>query len=165
MAKVKCPFCQKTFDREKEPFVKIGARRYAHLACANQQGNAQYIQEQQDKDDFFNLVKTIYGNKYNYLMINTQAENFIKQYEYTWSGMKACLYWFYIINHGSLEEGHGGIGIIPYIYEQVRDYYMELYKTKERNKKKELRAPVVEFNIQPPKTWNHPPHLLNLDQE
>ena len=32
MKLVKCKLCEKYFDREKEPFVRIGAR-YAHKAC------------------------------------------------------------------------------------------------------------------------------------
>ena len=32
MKLVKCKLCEKYFDREKEPFVRIGAR-YAHKTC------------------------------------------------------------------------------------------------------------------------------------
>ena len=111
---VKCLYCGKTFDRDKEPFVKVGARRYAHRECAESQDDS-VKQEEIDKENFFKCVKSIYGPDYNYVMINRQALNFIKQYGYTWSGMTGCLHWFYNINHGNLEEGHGGIGIIPYI--------------------------------------------------
>ena len=31
---VKCSICGKSFDRDKEPFVKTGGRRYAHASCA-----------------------------------------------------------------------------------------------------------------------------------
>ena len=31
MARVKCFFCQEYFDREKEPSVKINARRYKSI--------------------------------------------------------------------------------------------------------------------------------------
>ena len=37
MANVKCFYCGKIFDRDKEPFVKVNARRYAHLACVEEQ--------------------------------------------------------------------------------------------------------------------------------
>ena len=31
--KVKCYYCGKTFDRDKEPFIQINSRRYAHTSC------------------------------------------------------------------------------------------------------------------------------------
>lgn len=163
MAKVKCPFCQQTFDREKEPFIKIG-RRYAHLSCAEAQ-DKNILEEEKNKEKFFQLVKTIYGSNYNFMMINKQANNFIKQYNYTWSGMTKSLYWFYIINHGSLEESNGGIGIIPYVYDKAKDYYYNQYITQEKNKNKKYSEIILEFNIQPPKKQYRLPHLLNLGDE
>lgn len=161
---VKCLYCGKSFDRDKEPFVKVGARRYAHKECAESQDDS-IKQEEIDKENFFKCVKSIYGPGYNYVMINKQALNFIKQYGYTWSGMTGCLHWFYNINHGNLEEGHGGIGIIPYIYEDVRKYYQQLYTTQYQNSNKQMRQQVIEFNIVSPKPQRPAPRLLDLGDE
>lgn len=111
------------------------------------------------------MVKQIYGKEYNFMLINKQAENFMKTYGYTWSGMTGCLHWFYNINHGSLEEGNGGIGIIPYIYEDVKKYYQQLYKAKELNKNKTKKTNTIVFNIPSPRSWQEPPHLLNMEDE
>ena len=51
--KVKCFFCGVTFDRDKEPFVQIGARRYAHMSCSNKDGAKEKIHEQDDRDKFY----------------------------------------------------------------------------------------------------------------
>ena len=161
---VKCPYCGLSFNRDKEPFVKVSARRYAHQKCAENQDSA-VLQEEKDKDQFFQCVKNIYGPEYNYVMINKQALNFIKQYGYTWSGMTGCLHWFYNINHGNLEEGHGGIGIIPYIYEDVKKYYQQRYLTENKNKNKKMRRQVIEFTIVPPKPTKPAPRLLDLGDE
>lgn len=160
---VKCLFCGKSFDRDKEPFVKVGARRYAHKACAG--GQEEVLQEEKDKDQFYKCVKSIYGTDYNYMMINKQALSYINDYGYTWSGMTGCLHWFYNINHGSLEEGHGGIGIIPYIYDNVKKYYQQRYLTENKNKNKKMRKQVIEFNIVPPKPIKPTPRLLDLGDE
>lgn len=147
---VKCFFCEETFDRDKIPNVKINGRRYAHKNCA--ENNQQAVSQEEDKSNFYKMVKSIYGPDYNYVMIEKQANSFIKQYGYTWSGMTGCLHWFYNINHGSLEDGHGGIGIIPFIYEDCRKYYQNIYKAQENNKNvNKLREPVI-FNIQSPRT-------------
>ena len=97
-------------------------------------------------------------------MINRQATEYIKQYNYTWSGMTACLHWFYNINHGSIEEGHGGVGIIPFIYDQVKEYYEKIYAAQKKNNKTEGRGQVIEFNIQSPRAWHQPPHLLDMEE-
>lgn len=163
MASVKCFFCGQVFNRDKEPYVKINSRRYAHESCAKAQDSS-ILKGIDDKEKFFQLVKQIYGPKYNFIMINKQAEDYIKQYGYTWSGMTGCLHWFYNINHGNLENGNGGIGIIPYIYDQVRDYYQKLYAVQKKNEViKKIREP-INFNIQSPRAWHRPPQLLNLEE-
>lgn len=162
---VKCFLCGKTFDRDKIPFKKINERRYAHIDCT-QEGIADALaKEQQDKDAFYQLVKQIYGKDYNYMLINTQAVKMQKEHGYTWSGMAGCLHWFYNINHGSLEDGHGGIGIIPFIYDECRKYYEKIYKAQEENKNRTARSSVIEFNIQSPRSWSQSPLLLNLEEE
>lgn len=167
MQKRKCLKCGLEFDIDKTPYVVIfqGQRkRYAHEVCPIKEEDLPPEQKQaNEKDAFFQTIKSIYGAEYNYMMINKQAESYIQQYGYTWSGMRACLHWFYEINHGSLEEGHGGVGIIPFIYDTVRDYYTELYKTQRNNKNKKLEIQTIEFNIQSPRAWQQPPHLLDLE--
>lgn len=157
---VKCYYCNQTFDINKEPFIKVNARRYAHKDCNYDKMSP----ENRDKDKFFKTVKQIYGSNYNFVLINQQANDYIQQYNYTWSGMTGCLHWFYNIKHGSLEEGHGGIGIIPFIYDECRKYYEKIYKTQEKNKDKNIQSSIIEFNIQSPKPWNQLPHLLDLEE-
>ena len=81
MISVKCVICDKNFDREKVPCVKIG-NRYAHEKCTLIYPKK--TKELFDREDFFACVKIIYGPKYDYQTINRQAENFIKNYGYTW---------------------------------------------------------------------------------
>ena len=96
-------------------------------------------------------------------MINKQATNFINEYGYTWSGMTKSLQWFFIINHGSKEKGNEGIGILPFIYDKAKEYYYNIYLAELKNKEvKEMRQ-VVDFDIQSPRAWQRPPHLLDLE--
>ena len=162
---VKCFYCGKTFDRDKIPFKKINGRRYAHQNCSEIDVTDEKTKEEIEKDNFYQMIKSIYGPNYNYMLISTQAEEYILKYGYTWSGMTGCLHWFYDINHGDKEEGHGGIGIIPFIYDEVKNYYQDIYKAQEKNKQiKMMRSPVV-FNIQSPRAKERPPHLLDLGEE
>jgi hypothetical protein len=79
--------------------------------------------------------------------------------------MAGTLHWFYDINHGSKEEGYGGVGIIPYVYDQAKEYYATLSTAEEKNKDVTMLRDSVIFNIQSPRAWQRPPHLLDLGEE
>ena len=162
--KVICYYCKQIFDRDKEEFVKVSDRRYAHKKCAEQQ-DAAATQIEKDKAAFWACVKEIFGAKYNYVMINQQAQNFIEKYNYTWSGMTKSLQWFFNIKHGSKEDGNGGIGIIPYVYDKAKEYYYAIYLAELNNKEKKITRPVVDICIQSPRAWQRPPRLLDLGGE
>ena len=161
---VKCLYCGQQFDRISEPNVKIG-RRYAHKLCYEQQ-DQQVIQKQKDEHDFFEYIKEIYGEDYNYVSIHKQAESYIKQYNFTYSGMLKSLKWFYEVKHNNKESSSGRIGIIPYIYEEVKKYYYNLYLAQQKNKDiKEYKLETKEIVIPSPQMYTNPPKLFDLGDE
>ena len=163
-AMVKCLYCGEQFDRLSEPCVKIG-RRYAHQHCYDGQSKED-LQLQQDKHDFFEYIKELYGDDYNYVSISKQAESYIKQYGFTYSGMLKSLRWFYDIKHNDKESSNGRIGIIPYIYEDAKKYYYNLYLAQQRNKDVEgYRLEVKEIVIASPRVYIAPPKLFDLGDE
>ena len=131
-AYVKCLYCGEQFDRLSEPNVKIG-RRYAHKTCYEAQDD-ETLKKQKDEHDFYEYIKELYGSDYNYISISKQAENYIKMYNFTYSGMLKSLKWFYEVKGNSKEGSNGRIGIIPYIYEDAKKYYYNLYLAQQRNK-------------------------------
>ena len=163
-AYVKCLYCGEKFDRLKEPNVKIG-RRYAHKSCYEFQ-DAETLQRQKDEHDFFEYIKQIYGEDYNYVQIHKQAEKYIEQYNFTYSGMLKSLKWFYEVKRNNKESANGRIGIIPYIYEDAKKYYYNLYLAQQRNKDvKEYRLEVKEIVIASPRMYIAPPKLFDLGEE
>ena len=142
---VKCLYCGEQFDRLSEPNVKIG-RRYAHQKCYNAQ-SSEDLQLQQDKHNFWEYIKEIYGNDYNYVSISKQVESYIKQYNFTYSGMLKSLKWFYEIKHNSKENSNGRVGIIP--YKDIQNYRLE----------------VKEIVIASPRMFIAPPKLFDLGDE
>lgn len=159
---VKCFFCGKTFDRDKEPCKKVTERRYAHLKCLPSEQTSEILKEEESKQEFWECIKKIYGPKYNYLLINKQAETFMKQYGYTWKSMTRSLQWFYFINNGSKENGYGGIGIIPYIYDKAKDYYYKIYLAQKKNEKIRCGSQTYNIQIQSPRAWHQLPRLLDF---
>ena len=45
---VKCIYCQSTFNRDKEAFVQISPRRYAHEDCAK----IHYVEKSKEEIDY-----------------------------------------------------------------------------------------------------------------
>ena len=163
-AYVKCLYCGQQFDRLSELNVKIG-RRYAHKSCYESQ-DAEDLKKQKDEHDFFEYIKEIYGSDYNYVQIHKQAESYIKQYNFTYSGMLKSLKWFYEIKRNNKESSNGRIGIIPYIYEDAKKYYYNLYLAQQKNKEiKNYIAKVEVVTIPPPKMLQPRPRLWFDDEE
>lgn len=161
---VKCLYCGQQFDRLSEPNVKQG-RRYAHQKCYEAQSK-EAIQEQQDIHDFWEYIKKLYGSDYDYPSISKQVESYIKNYNFTYSGMLKSLQWFYEVKHNDKESSNGRVGIIPYIYKDARDYYYQLYLAKERNKGiTNYHITTKEIVIASPRMYVAPPKMFDLGDD
>ena len=79
--------------------------------------------------------------------------------------MTKSLEWFYNIQHGSIEDSNGGIGIIPFIYEEAKEYYKNLYIAQKKNKEIKLLRPVVEIKVQSPRGWRRPPQMFDWEDD
>lgn len=162
---VKCPVCEKQFDANTEPYIKI-KNRYAHKQCAELR-EATMTQDERDLGALFEYVKNLFGSSYNYLKVKRQIEKMKTEYpDYTYSGMKRSLQWFYEITHHPTENANGGIGIIPYVYEDAKKYFYSLYLAQLKNETLiDIKTEIREFEIESPRTYQRPPRLFNIDDE
>ena len=164
---VKCPICGQSFDRDLEPFEQIG-RRYYHKKCC-ESSSASYVQELKAKEDFYQYIKQLYGPEYNFIAISKQAEKYINQYQFTYSGMLKSLKWYYEKEGHDISKSNGSIGIIPYIYKQAKLYYYALYQAQLVNAQKDatqyLESPVREITIESPRVFVPSPHLWLEEDE
>ena len=166
--KVICLYCKKQFDRDKEPTQKVSARRYAHLNCWKEH-LANMSQEEKDIQNFFDYTKKLFGEDYNYILTKKLAERYVKENNYTYSGMLKTLKWYYEKEGHSIERSNGSIGIIPYIYKQALNYYYALYQAQLVNKEKDLsnfttsKERIVE--IESPRVYVRPPHMWFEEEE
>ena len=134
---VKCYYCGQSFDRDKEEFVKVNSRRYAHKKCAE---NIEEAQSQEDKDKqaleeyIMKLFKTDFVNP----MIQKQIKEFRTEYNYSYSGILKALVYFYEIKHNSIEKANGRISIVPYVYQQAYRYYFSLWQAQQKNSGKQI---------------------------
>lgn len=135
LALVKCKYCGDSFSRENEEFEKIG-NRYAHKLCYENHLST-LTKEEKDKEDFYQYLKELMG-QYNYIIVNKLAEKYIKENGYTYSGMTKTLHYFYIIKGNPIEKANGSIAIIPYVYDEAKQYFYSIEKANKLNADKRI---------------------------
>lgn len=139
MHKVKCLYCGQVFDRDKQPFVQVSARRYAHYTCAISE-DEQKAQEEKDKDALYDYIKKLFNTTCIDVRIHKQIKQFKEEYNYSYSGIRKALIYFYEVKGNSIEKANGGIGIVPHIYKRAYDYYFALWQAQQKNEDKIVEA-------------------------
>ena len=110
------------------------------------------------------ITKT-YGDSANWALITKQIKKFQEEYHYSISGILKSLIFFYDIKHNPLEKSQGGIGIVPYCYQDAYNYYYALYMAQNNNKDKTIQNNIKEIVIRPPKKRRTMKKLFNLGEE
>ena len=164
-----CPICKQRFNRDKIECVVFSDRpkRYAHPECFKEHQQKQ-TKEEHDANELAAYIKFLFDEPFVNAKISKQINDFKKNYGYTYSGMlKSLIYWFEIKGN-SIEKANGGIGIIPYIYQEAHDYYYALYLAKLANQDKnieEYKPKVKHIEIYAPVKEPRRVKLFNLDEE
>lgn len=166
MAKLmaKCFYCNEYFDRNAEEFVAVNNRRYAHKKC-HELAQADKTQEEKDYEALINYIKKVFGYSAVSAKVSRQITDYRKNYNFTYSGMLKALIWWFEVKKNSVEAANGGIGILPYIYNDAKTYYYGLYLAQQANKNKQIRVQVEEVEIAPPQVYVQPPRLFRIGEE
>lgn len=164
---VTCVYCGERFNRDKEPTTQISARRYAHKECAEKH-EASKSQEEKDLEALEKYIMQLFDEPYVNARVRKQLKEYKEQYHFTYSGILKTLIYFYEIKGNSIEKANGGIGIIPFVYNDALKYYYALYLAKLANENKNIeiykpKEKVIE--ILPPKIQPKRVRLLFEDKE
>ena len=157
---VKCAVCGVSFDRDKIQAVKAGARRYAHHTC-KPDGELVPLPVSQADPELEKLIEytmNLLGKDYNAARVKKQIKDFKEEYGYSYSGMLKSLVYFYEVKGNSKDKANGGIGIVPFIYNDAYNYYLNLFLANQQNINKDvksytskvkeitIKAPIIEFS-------------------
>lgn len=182
-----CPYCKTKFDRDKEEYALVSARRYAHAACMLREaekdpnyvkkeiidptdnvtcafckkslskkdadcimlGNNKYVhkacqeleeaREKTDKEKLEEYIKELFQLSYIDPRVKAQIKKYAEEYNFTYSGMQKALYYFYEIKGGDKSKANGGIGIVPYVYQDAYNYHYNLWLAQQKNKDVEVQ--------------------------
>lgn len=139
---VKCPGCLVFFhkDEEKHIFIK---NRYWHESCYEEFKSRE---EQSFKaiEELESYICNLFEIEYVNARIKKQIKDMIDQYHYTYSGILGTLRYWYDIKQNSIEKANGGIGIVPYVYDDAKKYYEVIFYAQQLNKDNNKDS----FNIQ-----------------
>jgi hypothetical protein len=133
------------------PYIQVG-RRYAHKECSLT-AEERKTQEEQDKQDLDNYIIQLLKIDYIDARIRKQIKTYIEEHNYTYSGIKKALIYFYEVKGNSIEKANGGIGIVPFIYKDAFNYYYALWQAQQQNKDKvivDYQPKVIEVVIPRP---------------
>ena len=165
---VTCVYCGERFNRDKVPTTQISARRYAHKECADEHEQNK-SQEQKDLEQLEQYIMKLFNEPFINARVRKQIKDYKKEYGYTYSGMYKTLVFWYEVKGNSIEKANGGIGIVPFIWQQAHDYYYSLYLAKIANKDKNIseykpKPKIIEI-FSPVSEPRKKLRLFNLDDE
>jgi len=148
--KVKCPICGEQFYREDTPFIKIKTRYY-HTSCY-EAVEAAKTEEEKEHERLIEYIKQLFNVNILTVKINKQIKDYIEK-GYSYKGIRKTLQYWFEIKGNSIEKANGGIGIVPYTYEQALTYWRGIWEAQQRNQQTgvaEITIPVREIRIAPP---------------
>ena len=132
---VKCRICKQQFNRldpnliEGVDYIKPSERMYYHKKCYDEYQNSKLDVHADMTDELWfkaawDFLRRDLKYDFNFVKVRRQWESFLKN-KMTAKGMYFALKYFYEIKKNDVAKSENGIGIIPHIYEDSRDYWTE----------------------------------------
>ena len=119
--KVICQKCRQLFDRSQEEFEK-NSKGYYHKKCFEELGAQKQTSERKQMLD---LLESWAPKKNNYPLIQKQLKQYIEEFGYTDSGLLGTLLYVHKVK-GIKFDAKRGVAILPYFYNEARQYYQKL---------------------------------------
>ena len=107
----KCPHCNNEV-KEEEAIYNTNTKRYYHESCYN---------ILLDRKKLIDYVCELFNYKKPSVKVYQQMSSY---YEYgtSYADMLLALKYFYEIKKGDINKSQGGIGIIPYVLEEAKEF-------------------------------------------
>lgn len=127
---VQCRFCKQKFDAPlaeiDDTWVMPSRNWYYHKSCYEEMKKDKLETPENWKDRIYDFIAHDLKVSYDYHMCEAQLKKFVEKDKIgTYKGIFFALKYFYEVRKGDWSKGHGGLGIIPYIYEDSRNYWIE----------------------------------------
>ena len=121
--------------------------------------------EDLDKMELEQYINKLFHTDYVDPRIQKQIKNYIKEYNFTYSGILKSLVYFYEVKQNPVEKSNDGIGIVPWVYKQAFNYYYAIWLAQQKNTDKTVENYIpkeTEIIIPRPKPKPHKKHLFSF---
>ena len=124
---VHCRVCKKAIDRNAETdWVMASRNYYFHNDCYEKWKHSTNIDDDQYWIELiYDFIKRDLKVEYNYFMCENQRLKYVQKNGFTNRGIYFTLKYFYEVKNGDWSKGHGGLGIIPYVYKDAAQYWSQ----------------------------------------
>ena len=119
----KCRVCDLPIDKTKDDWIMPSKNYYYHKNCYDNWKKAQFTSDEEYVEMIYDFIARDLKVSYDWWVCEAQRKKFSKENKMTNKGILFALKYFYEIKHGDWEKGHGGIGIIPFIYNDSCAYW------------------------------------------
>ena len=162
---VVCAFCKKPLSKKEPNCVMIDNNKYVHRECQALEEK----REKTDKEQLEEYIKELFGTTYIDPRVRNQIKKFVEDYNYTYSGIRKALIYHYELIGGDKSIANGGIGIVPYVYQNAYEYHYNLWLAQQKNKdvEVELYTPKIKEIVipRPERKVKKRPLFSFLDEE
>ena len=121
--------------------------------------------EDLDKMKLEQYINQLFHTDYVDPRIQKQIKNYIKEYNFTYSGILKSLVYFYEVKQNPVEKSNDGIGIVPWVYKQAFNYYYAIWLAQQKNTDKTVENYIpkeTEIIIPRPKPKPYRKHLFSF---
>ena len=118
---VKCPYCNQYFRRSSEQFI-YDKGRYWHEEC-HKLNLGEKSKTDSDRRELLAYIEKLLNKKIDARILK-QIKTYTEDYGYKYKGIQLTLEYFFELKGNLISKAQGGIGIVPYVYEEAKKYYM-----------------------------------------
>ena len=121
---VHCRVCKEPIDINHETgWMQPSRGWYYHKECYHNWKKANPTNDEEWVELIYDYLARDLKVKYDYFLCEAQRKKFIKNHNCTSKGIFFALKYFYEVKNNDWDKGHGGIGIVPYIYRESCLYW------------------------------------------
>lgn len=118
-----CRVCKQQIDKSKNDWIMPSKNYYYHRKCYEEWKQSNHANDEEYRGLIYSYLAHDLKVEYKYWMCEQQMNKMIKEGR-TLKGILFSLKYFYGIRHGDWLKGHGGLGIVPFIYDEAAQYWI-----------------------------------------
>lgn len=129
----RCTYCKEYIDLTEDEYVKVTENLYAHKECFDKE----QARPKSDREQLEIYIANLFGLDFCTPYMIRQLNSFETDRGYTASGILKTLVYFYDVKANPVPD-RPSVGIIPYLYEEAKEYYKKLYYSTLYNQKRDM---------------------------